>query len=146
MLPPDDERPARGRATSCSSSATTGRRTSSFQCSDNTWQAYNRWPDNYSVYTHPKGNQGPWADVSFDRPYGREAQYLGVVNDPLTVGSGEFLPLRVPAGLFPRTARLRRDLLRQQRHDQPGPRAEVQGVHQRRPRRVLGHPAVRERR
>ena len=42
-----------------------------FQCSDNTWQAYNRWPDNYSVYTHPKGNQGPWADVSFDRPYGR---------------------------------------------------------------------------
>ncbi len=48
-----------------------------FQCSDNTWQAYNRWPDNYSVYTHPKGNQGPWADVSFDRPYGREAQFNG---------------------------------------------------------------------
>ena len=34
-----------------------------FQCSDNTWQAYNRWPSKYSVYTHPKGNQGPWADV-----------------------------------------------------------------------------------
>lgn len=67
-----------------------------FQCSDNTWQAYNTWPDNYSVYTHPKGNQGPWADVSFDRPYGREAQYTGVVNDPLTVGSGEFLPLEFP--------------------------------------------------
>ncbi len=67
-----------------------------FQCSDNTWQAYNRWPNNYSVYTHPKGNQGPWADVSFDRPYGREAQYTGVVNDPLTVGSGEFLPLEFP--------------------------------------------------
>ena len=48
-----------------------------FQCSDNTWQAYNRWPNNYSVYTHPKGNQGPWADVSFDRPYGREAQWNG---------------------------------------------------------------------
>nr|WP_199195015.1 N,N-dimethylformamidase beta subunit family domain-containing protein [Bremerella cremea] len=44
-----------------------------FQVSDNTWQAYNRWPNNYSIYTHPKGNQGPWADVSFDRPYGREA-------------------------------------------------------------------------
>ena len=29
-----------------------------FQCSDNTWQAYNRWPDNYSVYTDPKGTQG----------------------------------------------------------------------------------------
>lgn len=36
------------------------------QCSDNTWQAYNRWPSHYSVYTDPKGNQGPWADVSFD--------------------------------------------------------------------------------
>jgi hypothetical protein len=67
-----------------------------FQCSDNTWQAYNRWPNNYSVYTHPKGNQGPWADVSFDRPYGREAQYTGVVNDPLTMGSGEFLPFEFP--------------------------------------------------
>lgn len=67
-----------------------------FQCSDNTWQAYNRWPNNYSIYTHPKGVQGPWADVSFDRPYGREAQYTGVVNDPLTVGSGEFLPFEFP--------------------------------------------------
>jgi hypothetical protein len=67
-----------------------------FQCSDNTWQAYNRWPDNYSVYTHPKGNQGPWADVSFDRPYGREAQHQSVVNAPLTVGSGEFLPFEFP--------------------------------------------------
>ena len=59
-----------------------------FQCSDNTWQAYNQWPSHYSVYTHPKGNQGPWADVSFDRPYGREAQFDAVVNDPLTVGAG----------------------------------------------------------
>ena len=67
-----------------------------FQCSDNTWQAYNRWPSNYSIYTHPKGNQGPWADVSFDRPYGREAQYTGIVNDPLTVGSGEFLCFEFP--------------------------------------------------
>jgi hypothetical protein len=67
-----------------------------FQCSDNTWQAYNTWPSKYSVYTHPKGGQGPWADVSFDRPYGREAQFDGVVNDPLTVGSGEFLPLEFP--------------------------------------------------
>lgn len=57
-----------------------------FQCSDNTWQAYNVWPSHYSVYTHPKGGQGPWADVSFDRPYGRESQYTSVVNDPLTVG------------------------------------------------------------
>jgi hypothetical protein len=67
-----------------------------FQCSDNTWQAYNRWPSNFSVYTHPKGGQGPWADVSFDRPYGRESQYTGVVNDPLSFGSGEYLPLEFP--------------------------------------------------
>ena len=25
------------------------------QCSDNTWQAYNLWPDDYSLYTDPKG-------------------------------------------------------------------------------------------
>ncbi len=67
-----------------------------FQCSDNTWQAYNRWPSHYSVYTHPRGGQGPWADVSFDRPYAREAQHAEVVNDPLTFGSGEFLPLEFP--------------------------------------------------
>lgn len=67
-----------------------------FQCSDNTWQAYNRWPNNYSLYTHPKDEQGPWAEVSFDRPYGREAQHQAVVNDPLTFGSGEFLPLEFP--------------------------------------------------
>lgn len=71
-----------------------------FQCSDNTWQAYNRWPNNYSVYTHPQGNQGPWADVSFDRPYAREAQFDGVVNDPLTFGSGEFLPLEFPLAFW----------------------------------------------
>ena len=67
-----------------------------FQCSDNTWQAYNRWPNNFSVYTHPIDGQGPWADVSFDRPYGRESQFTAVVNDPLTFGSGEFLPLEFP--------------------------------------------------
>lgn len=67
-----------------------------FQVSDNTWQAYNRWPNNYSVYTHPKGGQGPWADVSFDRPYGFESQNTSVVYDPLTIGSGEFLPFEFP--------------------------------------------------
>ena len=70
------------------------------QCSDNTWQAYNRWPSNFSLYTHPKGGQGPWADVSFDRPYGREAQYTAIVNDPLTVGSGEYLPFEFPLAFF----------------------------------------------
>jgi hypothetical protein len=71
-----------------------------FQCSDNTWQAYNRWPTNFSLYTHPKGGQGPWADVSFDRPYGRQSQYLGIVNDPLSVGSGEFISFEQPMSYF----------------------------------------------
>ena len=77
-----------------------------FQCSDNTWQAYNGWPYNFSVYTHPKGGQGPWADVSFDRPYGREAQYAAIVNDPLSVGSGGVAHVRVPLGVLAGATRL----------------------------------------
>ena len=117
-----------------------------FQCSDNTWQAYNRWPNNYSVYTHPKGNQGPWADVSFDRPYGREAQYDGGRQRPAHVRLGRVPAVRVPARLLAGAARLRRDLLLEQRHAHPRSRPEVQGVHQRRPRRILGHPPVPQRR
>ena len=64
-----------------------------FQCSDNTWQAYNEWPDKSSVYTHPKGNQGPWADVSFDRPYGK---YPQIFENPQTIGSGEWLCFEYP--------------------------------------------------
>ncbi|MEX0884400.1 MAG: N,N-dimethylformamidase beta subunit family domain-containing protein, partial [Cyclobacteriaceae bacterium] len=71
-----------------------------FQCSDNTWQAYNRWPNNYSIYTHPKGVQGPWAKVSFDRPYGRQSQFTGIVNDPLSFGSGEFISFERPFSCF----------------------------------------------
>ncbi len=63
------------------------------QCSDNTWQAYNRWPDNYSVYTHPKGTEGPWADVSFDRPYSKYAQ---IYENPQSLGSGEWLCFEFP--------------------------------------------------
>ncbi len=63
------------------------------QCSDNTWQAYNQWPDHDSVYTHPKGNQGPWADVSFDRPYG---MYPQIFENPQTIGSGEWLCFEFP--------------------------------------------------
>jgi hypothetical protein len=63
------------------------------QCSDNTWQAYNRWPDNYSVYTDPRGNQGPWSDVSFDRPY---AKYAQIYENPQSVGSGEWLCFEFP--------------------------------------------------
>ena len=63
------------------------------QCSDNTWQAYNRWPSDFSVYTHPRGVQGPWADVSFDRPY---AKYAQIFDHPLSVGSGEWLCFEFP--------------------------------------------------
>jgi len=34
--------------------------------------------------------------VSFDRPYGREAQYTSIVNDPLSVGSGGYLTFEFP--------------------------------------------------
>jgi hypothetical protein len=67
------------------------------QVSDNTWQAYNRWPTKYSVYTHPKGNQGPWADVSFDRPYGKYAQ---IYENPMSIGSGEWLCFEFPFGYW----------------------------------------------
>lgn len=63
------------------------------QCSDNTWQAYNKWPSHYSVYTHPKGTQGPWAEVSFDRPY---AKYAQIYDNPQSLGSGEWLCFEFP--------------------------------------------------
>ena len=64
-----------------------------FQVSDNTWQSYNRWPDEYSLYTDPRH---PWAASvagSFDRPYGKYAQ---IYDHPLSVGSGEFLLWEFP--------------------------------------------------
>lgn len=66
-----------------------------FQCSDNTWQAYNRWPDNYSLYDDGKTawNLIAGVDVSFDRPYGK---YCQVVDAPLSLGSGEFLLWEFP--------------------------------------------------
>lgn len=73
-----------------------GRRISCFSALTIPGRRHNVWPSHYSVYTHPKGGQGPWADVSFDRPYGRESQYTSVVNDPLTVGAGEFIPYEFP--------------------------------------------------
>lgn len=66
-----------------------------FQCSDNTWQAYNRWPDNYSLYDN---GEKPWAlvsgvQVSYDRPYGK---YCQIIDAPLSQGSGEFLLWEFP--------------------------------------------------
>lgn len=64
-----------------------------FQCSDNTWQAYNRWPVNESLYTHPDGAHAPDVAVSFDRPYGKYAQ---IFESALSIGSGEFLLWEFP--------------------------------------------------
>jgi hypothetical protein len=64
-----------------------------FQCSDNTWQAYNRWPVNESLYTHPDGAHAPGVAVSFDRPYGK---YVQIFDAALSVGSGEFLLWEFP--------------------------------------------------
>ena len=63
------------------------------QASDNTWQAYNRWPDDYSMYTDPRHSWAPGVAVSFDRPYGKYAQ---IYEHPLSVGSGEFLLWEFP--------------------------------------------------
>jgi hypothetical protein len=64
-----------------------------FQCSDNTWQAYNRWPDSYSLYTDPRGAHARDVSASFDRPYGKYAQ---IFENPQSIGSGEFLCFEFP--------------------------------------------------
>jgi hypothetical protein len=64
-----------------------------FQCSDNTWQAYNRWPDGYSLYTDPRAAHAPDVAVSFDRPYGK---YCQIFDAPQSIGSGEFLLWEFP--------------------------------------------------
>jgi N,N-dimethylformamidase beta subunit-like protein len=67
-----------------------------FQCSDNTWQAYNRWPDRFSLYddgSEREWTSGPNVDVSFDRPYGK---YRQIYENPQSVGSGEWLCWEFP--------------------------------------------------
>ena len=64
-----------------------------FQVSDNTWQAYNKWPNDWSLYTDPRHSWASGVAVSFDRPYGK---YPQVVEQPLSMGSGEFLLWEFP--------------------------------------------------
>ncbi len=66
-----------------------------FQCSDNTWHAYNKWPHQHSLYDSDPPNQSlnGTTRISFDRPY---AKYWQVVDQPLTQGSGEFLCWEFP--------------------------------------------------
>ncbi len=71
-----------------------------FQCSDNTWQAYNAWPDRYSLY-HNDRKDGKvlvsGVKVSFDRPYGK---YVQIFDNPLSQGSGEFLLWEFPLAFW----------------------------------------------
>src|SRR5437016_4505893 len=66
-----------------------------FQCSDTTWQAYNRWPSQFALYDD--GNEhwywGPGVDVSFNRPYGK---YCQILEAPLSTGSGEWFLWEFP--------------------------------------------------
>lgn len=66
-----------------------------FQCSDTTWQAYNRWPDHFALYDDGQ-NEWYWGDkvaVSFDRPYGK---YCQILDAPLSTGSGEWFLWEFP--------------------------------------------------
>ena len=70
-----------------------------FQCSDHTWQAYNRWPDQFSLYDN---GQTEWywggdVEVCFNRPYGK---YCQILDAPLSTGSGEFLLWEFPIAFW----------------------------------------------
>jgi hypothetical protein len=71
-----------------------------FQCSDNTWQAYNAWPDLHSLY-HNDRKDGKvlvsGVQVSYDRPYGK---YVQIYDNPLSQGSGEFLLWEFPLAFW----------------------------------------------
>ncbi len=66
-----------------------------FQCSDNTWQAYNRWPQQFSLYDNGE-HQWYWGggvQVSYRRPYGK---YCQILDAPLSTGSGEWFLWEYP--------------------------------------------------
>lgn len=69
-----------------------------FQCSDLTWQAYNRWPAWRSLYDfgESRWHTEPGNDVGFDRPYGIYYNGLPANYYPITNGSGEFLLWEFP--------------------------------------------------
>lgn len=70
-----------------------------FQCSDFTWQAYNRWPDQCSLYDDgvDKWYWGGGVQVGCDRPYGK---YCQLVDQPLSVGSGEWFLWEFPLAFW----------------------------------------------
>jgi hypothetical protein len=71
-----------------------------FQCNDNTWQAYNAWPDNYSLYITDRKDGKilcSGVKVCYDRPYGK---YTQIYDNPLSQGSGEFLLWEFPLAFW----------------------------------------------
>lgn len=70
-----------------------------FQCSDTTWQAYNRWPDQFALYDNGQDSWywGGGVQVGFNRPYGR---YCQIFDAPLSQGSGEFLLWEFPVAFW----------------------------------------------
>lgn len=66
-----------------------------FQCSDFTWQAYNRWPHHFALYDDGRSEWywGGGVLVDFDRPYGK---YFHLVDQPLSTGSGEWFLWEFP--------------------------------------------------
>lgn len=70
-----------------------------FQCSDNTWQAYNRWPDHFALYDDGKTEWywGGDVQVSFNRPYGK---YCQILDAPLSQGSGEWFLWEFPLAFW----------------------------------------------
>ena len=70
-----------------------------FQCSDTTWNAYNRWPSQYSLYDNQETvwYWGAGVDTSFDRPYGK---YCQIFDAPLTTGSGEWFCWEYPISFW----------------------------------------------
>ncbi len=70
-----------------------------FQCSDNTWHAYNRWPSQFGLYDDGKNEWywGPNVQVSYNRPYGK---YCQIFDAPLSQGSGEFLLWEFPLAFW----------------------------------------------
>ena len=70
-----------------------------FQCSDNTWQAYNRWPSQFSLYDNGRTDWywGANVQVSYNRPYGK---YCQILNAPLSTGSGEFFLWEFPLAFW----------------------------------------------
>ncbi|MGH2689004.1 MAG: N,N-dimethylformamidase beta subunit family domain-containing protein, partial [Actinomycetota bacterium] len=72
-----------------------------FHCATNTWQAYNRWPNFFGLYNDGKKHWywGPGVRVSYDRPYAQYSE-TGIVNAPLTTGSGSFLLWEFPLAFW----------------------------------------------